>query len=118
MKVTPEVEAKFDSLRAERDQLRRRVAMLERENEELANELNESPAARSNGRPVQTVQATSKLWKLLMVAGACMLLGSCVAGLNGAANENSNSVAGAVLLFVFGGATYFAGRFGKFWFHE
>lgn len=104
-----QIQAKFDKLkrerddaRAERDQLRRRVDQLEN-----------SPPAK-----VQTTQATSKVWKLLIMFGGFGLLAGLCLFAYGMDQQNSNLTAGGVVALLLGVCVWLAGRFGKFWFHE
>ena len=129
MNVSPEVKAAFDKLKSKNDALKQRNAdllaelrTLQTANAAYAAEVEhfEPPRGRivAGRAPVQTTQATAKVWKLLILAGGVGLLIGFALVAYGLSEPRANTAAPGVLLFVVGGVVWIAGRFGKFWFHE
>ena len=72
-------------------------------------ELTQATAASSRPRPaVQTVEQTSKQYKMMQLVGVGMMLGSAVACSQGSAD-------GSALLLLLGLIVYVAARMGAWW---
>lgn len=125
IKVSPEVADHINKLKA-------KIARLEAENAQLraeaeaSVELNEVAPARGKGRPAidtyakktTTVQATAKIWKLLILIGGLGLLTGICMTVGGMSSDNKSVSGFGIIATILGIGSYVVGRFGKFWFHE
>lgn len=125
IKVSPEVADHIGKLKA-------KIARLEAENAQLraeaeaSIELSDAAPVRGKGRAAvdaypkktTTVQATAKIWKLMIMLGGIGLLSGIGMTIVGLSSDKSNLAGFGVLAIAFSSLSYIAGRFGKFWFHE
>lgn len=65
--------------------------------------------------PVQTIQQTSKKYKLAQAIGVLLTVSAMPLVLIGANSSSQNTSTAGILCFIVGPCIYFAGRFGAWW---
>jgi hypothetical protein len=124
IKVSPEVADHINKLKA-------KIARLEAENAQLraeaeaSIELSDAAPVRGKGRPAvdtyakktTTIQATAKIWKLLILVGGLGLLIGFFMVIGGMSAKKEAMAGFGLITTILSFVSLVVGRLGRFWFH-